>query len=408
MELVGETKMNLNVDCVVPLRGYSDKPEFYVYIHRKPNGEVFYVGKGKGRRAWSKANRNAHWKHVIEKYHDYSVQIVDNCLTEQAAFELEQFLIEWIGIDKLTNQTLGGISTTGFRHSIESKQLQSLIAKQRLLNRPDLVENNRRHMAILHDKQRNDPKYRQQMSDLQKELWSALPESEKQSRISASTSWVKTQEGKEYLSHIATARMNDPLVKKNLSNAVKAKWNSLSTDERERRCEKLSLFLNSPDVRAKLVEAISHKIVINKRFIFSSKKQFLEIIGSADSVLQKAFKSARKHGFTFAILKGFLVEDYDASKHCSLPTYNGEALPKLDFDCLPRSKAVVMDDSVVFLSMNEASVFCSGRTVEATADFITKNMKIGKPAMGHNWRVATNLEIENEIMKRVSMLEVST
>ena len=28
--------------------------KYYVYAHRKPNGEIFYVGKGSGKRAWTK------------------------------------------------------------------------------------------------------------------------------------------------------------------------------------------------------------------------------------------------------------------------------------------------------------------------------------------------------------------
>lgn len=35
------------------------KNNFYVYIHVKPhNGEIFYVGKGKGKRAYYKHSRN--------------------------------------------------------------------------------------------------------------------------------------------------------------------------------------------------------------------------------------------------------------------------------------------------------------------------------------------------------------
>ena len=71
---------------------------------------------------------------------------------------------------------------------------------------------------------------------------------------------------------------------------------------------------------------------------------------------------------------------------------------------LPRSKAVVMDDRKVFLSMREASIFCNGKSVDATADFITKNIKRGKPAMGHTWRVATKEEVIQEVLRRVEEL----
>lgn len=67
-------------------------------------------------------------------------------------------------------------------------------------------------------------------------------------------------------------------------------------------------------------------------------------------------------------------------------------------------KAVVMDEGKVFLSMREAAIFCNGKTIDATADFITKNIRRNKPAMGHWWRVATNEEIINEVIERLNKL----
>lgn len=43
--------------------------DFYVYVHKKKtNGEVFYVGKGSGKRAWSAFGRNSLWKRTADKY----------------------------------------------------------------------------------------------------------------------------------------------------------------------------------------------------------------------------------------------------------------------------------------------------------------------------------------------------
>ena len=118
----------------------------------------------------------------------------------------------------------------------------------------------------------------------------------------------------------------------------------------------------------------------------------------------KAQIRAAKEGVSFYIANAFFVEQYDEEKHKDATVYNGEELKKLDFDVLPRSKAVVMDESRVFLSMREAAIFCNGKTVDATADFITKNIRKGKPAMGHIWRVATKEEVIQEVMRRVEIL----
>ena len=72
------------------LGGYLD---YYVYIHRqRDSGEVFYVGKGRGRRAWSTYSRSKFWKSKVEK-HGVIVEIVLNNIQEWYAFELEQELI---------------------------------------------------------------------------------------------------------------------------------------------------------------------------------------------------------------------------------------------------------------------------------------------------------------------------
>ena len=38
------------------------KNDYYVYLHKTLNGEVFYVGKGRLKRAWSKSNRGKNWR----------------------------------------------------------------------------------------------------------------------------------------------------------------------------------------------------------------------------------------------------------------------------------------------------------------------------------------------------------
>jgi hypothetical protein len=65
---------------------------FYVYKHtRLDNYETFYIGKGKGNRAYSK-QRNKYWHNIVEKV-GYKVHIVKSGLSDQEACQLEIKLI---------------------------------------------------------------------------------------------------------------------------------------------------------------------------------------------------------------------------------------------------------------------------------------------------------------------------
>ena len=87
---------------------------FYVYEHWRPDkNECFYVGKGKGNRAYTRKSRNSHWRNIVEKLEriglTYEVKIVSFELTEEAAFELEKERIEmWQNVFDLANMTGGG------------------------------------------------------------------------------------------------------------------------------------------------------------------------------------------------------------------------------------------------------------------------------------------------------------
>ena len=64
---------------------------YYVYAHINQETEnVFYIGMGKNKRAWSK-NRHPYWIKYVEKLHGkYDVKILKDKLYEQEALEWEQ------------------------------------------------------------------------------------------------------------------------------------------------------------------------------------------------------------------------------------------------------------------------------------------------------------------------------
>lgn len=67
--------------------------EYYVYLHtRLDTGEVFYVGKGKGRRATTRWSRNVWWNRVAAKA-EWISSIVQDGMSESDAHLLEMWLI---------------------------------------------------------------------------------------------------------------------------------------------------------------------------------------------------------------------------------------------------------------------------------------------------------------------------
>lgn len=105
-----------------PYKLYIDpqgvKRGYYVYVHKdRSTGEVFYVGKGHGKRAWNSKSRNSRWiSKVASLCSGWQVEIVQDDLSENEAFDLEISLIEKYGGPeaiggKLTNEALGGESS---------------------------------------------------------------------------------------------------------------------------------------------------------------------------------------------------------------------------------------------------------------------------------------------------------
>lgn len=93
--------------------------EFYVYAHKRlSSGATFYVGKGRGRRAYSMSSRNAHWKNVVAKDGGRDVEFIVTGVDEELAF-----LVEMESIDqhrrlgaRLVNLTDGGDGVSGYRN----------------------------------------------------------------------------------------------------------------------------------------------------------------------------------------------------------------------------------------------------------------------------------------------------
>ena len=98
---------------------------FYTYAHyRADDNRIFYIGKGKGNRAYqTSARRNTYWNRVVKK-HGRTVEILAHWENEEDAFTHEKFLIKTfreLGF-QLVNATDGGEGMSGAVFSAETRE----------------------------------------------------------------------------------------------------------------------------------------------------------------------------------------------------------------------------------------------------------------------------------------------
>ena len=100
----------------------------YVYCHyRLDTDQVFYIGKGQNRRAYSKQKRNNYWQNIVNKAKGFRVEILAKNLTVQEALNYERLLISTLRLkypSLLCNLTDGGEG--GLNPSPETRLKQSI------------------------------------------------------------------------------------------------------------------------------------------------------------------------------------------------------------------------------------------------------------------------------------------
>jgi hypothetical protein len=206
--------------------------KFYTYTHRRNDtGEIFYVGKGKEKRAWE-TERNPHWKHIAKK-HGHTVTIeIDNLDAEQA-LELEKQLIALYGrldcgLGKLVNMTDGGDGGNGGKGKPITPEHKAKIGAANKIAHARL-ETREKMQAIV-----NSPEIIAKTSAPHK---GKLVSAETRAKHSAST----------------TAQMSDPKARANISDKLTGIKRSDEFCEQHRIRQKT--VMSSPEVRSKLKAA---------------------------------------------------------------------------------------------------------------------------------------------------------
>ena len=82
------------------IRENKIKNDYYVYFHKDSDGKIFYVGKGRGKRAWQTTNRSKDWKKISSQ--GFSVELFRENISEQEALDTENDLI--LNLEGLVNK----------------------------------------------------------------------------------------------------------------------------------------------------------------------------------------------------------------------------------------------------------------------------------------------------------------
>lgn len=206
--------------------------EFYTYLHTKPNGDIFYVGKGSGKRSHNFVKRCAHHKNIVAKYGKENIGIfVFPCESEKEAFNNEIKQIAQLRRDgfKLVNSTDGGDGPSGYKHTKTAlaKMSEKLKGTTRRIGKKHTPESLAK-MSATHKRISQTPEERKRLSDIR--IGTECPMKGKKHSPESIAKMKASHKGK----------IISDATKIKLSAAAKAQWSNPEKQPNRRRISSLS------------------------------------------------------------------------------------------------------------------------------------------------------------------------
>ena len=109
---------------------------YFVYVYNSEDGVPFYIGKGSKTRHLYRRN------HLVTPPNREHIQVFE-CDTEQAAFDMEIFLIDFfkrtLDGGTLSNLSLGGPGCRGYKARCHYKEKPKPPSSPSILDRPSFI-----------------------------------------------------------------------------------------------------------------------------------------------------------------------------------------------------------------------------------------------------------------------------